>query len=53
MMRRSPFARHRFPPEIIRHAVWLYLRPADQRRLGINNDTGLRPTKSEGEKLRS
>ncbi len=27
--------------------------PADQRRLGINNDTGLRPTKSEGEKLRS
>ncbi len=25
-MRRSPFARHRFPPEIIRHAVWLYLR---------------------------
>jgi transposase-like protein len=26
MMRRSPFARHRFPPEIIRHAVWLYLR---------------------------
>jgi hypothetical protein len=20
------FARHRFPPEIIRHAVWLYLR---------------------------
>ncbi len=26
MMRRSPFAGHRFPPEIIRHAVWLYLR---------------------------
>ncbi len=26
MMRRSPFARHRFPPEVIRHAVWLYLR---------------------------
>ena len=25
-MRRSPFARHRFPPEIIRHTVWLYLR---------------------------
>ncbi len=25
-MRRSPFARHRFPPEVIRHAVWLYLR---------------------------
>ena len=25
-MRRSPFAGHRFPPEIIQHAVWLYLR---------------------------
>ncbi len=25
-MRRSPFAGHRFPPELIRHAVWLYLR---------------------------
>ena len=20
------YARHRFPPEVIRHAVWLYLR---------------------------
>ena len=25
-MRRSPFHGHRFPPEVIRHAVWLYLR---------------------------
>jgi transposase-like protein len=21
-----PYARHRFPPDVIRHAVWLYLR---------------------------
>src|SRR4051812_33559849 len=26
MLRRSPFHGHRFPPEVIRHAVWLYLR---------------------------
>jgi len=25
-MRRSPYHGHRFPPAIIRHAVWLYLR---------------------------
>lgn len=25
-MQRISFARHRFPPDIIRHAVWLYLR---------------------------
>jgi transposase-like protein len=25
-MQRSPYRGHRFPPEIIRHAVWLYLR---------------------------
>jgi putative transposase len=25
-MQRISYARHRFPPEIIRHAVWLYLR---------------------------
>ena len=25
-MRRSPFCSHRFPPDVIRHAVWLYLR---------------------------
>ena len=25
-MRRSPFHGHRFPPEVIRYAVWLYLR---------------------------
>ncbi len=25
-MQRSPFCGHRFPPDIIRHAVWLYLR---------------------------
>lgn len=25
-MRRSPFHGHRFPPDVIRHAVWLYLR---------------------------
>jgi len=25
-MQRSPYRRHRFPPVIIRHAVWLYLR---------------------------
>ncbi len=25
-MQRSPCRGHRFPPEIIRHAVWLYLR---------------------------
>jgi len=26
MLRRSPFHGHRFPPEVIWHAVWLYLR---------------------------
>src|ERR687890_2709959 len=25
-MQAVPYARHRFPPEIIRHVVWLYLR---------------------------
>jgi putative transposase len=25
-MQPVPYARHRFPPEIIRHVVWLYLR---------------------------
>ena len=25
-MRRSPFHGHRFPPEVLRSAVWLYLR---------------------------
>jgi transposase-like protein len=25
-MKPNSYARHRFPPEIIRHAVWLYLR---------------------------
>ncbi len=25
-MQRSPYCGHRFPPDIIRHAVWLYLR---------------------------
>ena len=25
-MRRSPFRGHRFPPDVIRQAVWLYLR---------------------------
>jgi transposase-like protein len=25
-MKPNSCARHRFPPEIIRHAVWLYLR---------------------------
>lgn len=25
-MRRTSYARHRFPPAIIQHAVWLYLR---------------------------
>ena len=25
-MEPSSYARHQFPPEIIRHAVWLYLR---------------------------
>ena len=25
-MRRSPYHGHRFPPDVIRHAVWLYLR---------------------------
>ncbi len=25
-MRRSPFHGHRFPPDVIRHVVWLYLR---------------------------
>ena len=25
-MQRSPYRGHRFPPEIIRHVVWLYLR---------------------------
>jgi len=26
VMRRSPFLGHRFPAEVIQHAVWLYLR---------------------------
>ncbi|ADG08979.1 hypothetical protein Cseg_0464 [Caulobacter segnis ATCC 21756] len=25
-MKRLSFKRHRFPPEIIRHAIWLYFR---------------------------
>jgi putative transposase len=25
-MQAISYARHRFPPELIRHAVWLYLR---------------------------
>jgi transposase-like protein len=25
-MKRISYARHRFPPDVIRHAVWLYLR---------------------------
>ena len=25
-MRQLPFKRHRFPPEIIRHSIWLYAR---------------------------
>src|SRR5918994_1025295 len=25
-MQRISYARHRFPPEVIRHAIWLYLR---------------------------
>ena len=25
-MQTISYARHRFPPELIRHAVWLYLR---------------------------
>lgn len=25
-MQKNPYARHRFPPEIIQHAVWLYFR---------------------------
>jgi transposase-like protein len=25
-MRPISYSRHRFPPELIRHAVWLYLR---------------------------
>ena len=25
-MRKISYARHRFPPEIIQHAVWLYFR---------------------------
>jgi putative transposase len=25
-MKPISYARHRFPPDIIRHAVWLYLR---------------------------
>ena len=25
-MQPIPYARHRFPPKVIRHAVWLYLR---------------------------
>jgi putative transposase len=25
-MKPISYARHRFPPEVIRHAVWLYLR---------------------------
>jgi D-arabinose 1-dehydrogenase-like Zn-dependent alcohol dehydrogenase len=25
-MKPISFARHRFPPDVIRHAVWLYLR---------------------------
>jgi putative transposase len=26
MLKRLSFKRHRFPPEIIRHAIWLYFR---------------------------
>jgi len=26
MVKRLSFKRHRFPPEIIRHAIWLYFR---------------------------
>jgi transposase-like protein len=25
-MRKISYARHRFPPDVIQHAVWLYLR---------------------------
>ena len=31
-MQNIPFKRHRFPPEIIRHAVWLYARITQNHR---------------------
>jgi putative transposase len=42
------FARHQFPPDIIRHAVWLYLRFTlsedflAERGLGVSYETGRR-----------
>jgi transposase-like protein len=37
-MRPISFKRHRFPPEVIRHAVWLYFRFT----LSIRDREGLR-----------
>jgi transposase-like protein len=35
-MRPISYARHQFPPEIIRHAIWLYLRVGLRKAMSKN-----------------